>query len=357
MDVPAFSLALIGLYFFTKFYYTKKNKYLVVCAIFYAVAGLLKISSMISFIAISLLFILETGGLKLKTDGKIFSAPLKKSLIFAGVYILLIFWYLFARGYNERYNAGNFLLGILPLWDFNNAQIIEILNSVREHIKWAYFRRETQLVYVLMLMIILVNHRKVNRILLFATILITIGFACYIILFFQALAHDYYVINMLILVPSLLLTFLLLIKSSYQKIFNSFIFRIAFILFLFHNIEFAERRIVERYNADGWQNENYTKYVYVFEEITPYLRSIGIQKDDRVLSLSDNSINITLYLMNQKGWTNYGIEEDSTLIGKKIASGAKYLIIYDKHIYKNKSLSPFFKHKIGEYKSVDIYRL
>jgi hypothetical protein len=357
MDVPAFSSALIGLYFFTKFYYTKKNKYLIVFAVCYALAGLLKISSMIGFIAIFILFMLEALGLKLKSNGKLFSAPLKQSLVFAGVYMLLLAWYFYARSYNEKYNAGNFLLGILPIWDFNYAQITEMLNSVTEHIKWSYFRRETQLVYVLMLIFILINHRKVNRTLLFATILIALGFAGFIILFFQALAHDYYVTNMLILVPFLLLTFMLLLKTSYQNIFNSFIFRFALVLFLFHNIDFAGRRITERYSPDGWQNSNYIKNVHIFEEITPYLRSVGIQKDDRVISLSDNSINITLYLMNQKGWTNYGLEEDSTQIRQKIASGAKYLLIYDKRNYKNPTILPFLKNKIGEYKSVDIYRL
>jgi 4-amino-4-deoxy-L-arabinose transferase-like glycosyltransferase len=357
MDVPAFSIALIGLYFFTKFYYTKKNKYLVIFAVFYALAGLLKISSMIGFIAISILFILEALGVKLKENGRIFSEPLKQSLVFAGVYMLLFTWYIYARSYNEKYNAGNFLLGILPFWDFNYAQITEILNSVTEHIKWSYFRRETQVLYVLMLIFILINHRKTNRILLYTTILIVLGFAGFIILFFQALAHDYYVTNMLILVPVILLTFMLLLKTSYPNIFYSFIFRLALVLFLVHNIDFAGRRITDRYSPDGWQNSNYTKNVHIFEEITPYLRSIGIQKNDRIISLSDNSINITLYLMNQKGWTNYGLDEDSTQISKKIALGAKYLMIYDKRTYQNSTILPFLKNKIGEYKSVDIYRL
>jgi len=208
-----------------------------------------------------------------------------------------------------------------------------------------------------MLIFILINHRKTNRILLYTTILIVLGFAGFIILFFQALAHDYYVTNMLILVPVILLTFMLLLKTSYPNIFYSFIFRLAIVLFLVHNIDFAGRRITDRYSPDGWQNSNYTKNVHIFEEITPYLRSIGIQKNDRIISLSDNSINITLYLMNQKGWTNYGLDEDSTQISKKIALGAKYLMIYDKRTYQNSTILPFLKNKIGEYKSVDIYRL
>lgn len=357
MDVPAFALALTGLYFFSKFYNSPKNKYLLLFAACFALAGLLKISSLISFIAISGLFFIETAGVKLKDRLKIFNYPLKQSLAFIGVYLVLLSWYLYAQSYNEKYNEGDFLLGILPIWDFNRQQVNEVLNAVIEQVKWSYFRRETQLLLILMFMFVLIFFKRTNKLLFMLMLLIATGFLGFIILFFQALGHDYYMTNMLILVPFILLAFMFTLKTVYNKIYYSFIFRILIIVFLVHNVDFARRRIADRYNPEGWQNANYTKTIKMFEEITPYLRSIGIQKEDRVISLSDNSINITLYLMNQKGWTNYGIDSDSTRIREKILLGAKYLIIYDKENYKNKSLIPFIRNKIGKYETVDIYKL
>jgi hypothetical protein len=357
MDVPAFSLALLGLYFFSLFYRNQKNKFLVLFAICFAVGGLLKISSMISFIAITVLFFIELAGIKLKDQGKIFNSPVKQIFVFISVYSILFVWFLYARSYNEKYNAGNFLLGILPIWDFNQQQIHDMLKAVVENIKWAYFYRGTQLLFVLMLLFTLVNIKKVNKPLLILTALITIGFLGFLILFFQALAHDYYLTNMLILAPFILITFLLMLSTSYNKIFNSFIFRLFIVVFLIHNIDFARRRINDRYNPDGWQNAYYAKDIQVFEEIKPYLRSIGIKNNDRVISLSDKSINITLYLMNQKGWTDYGLNSDSTLIRQKIVMGAKYLFIFKREDYKQKSIQPFINNKIGTFRNVDIYKL
>jgi hypothetical protein len=357
MDVPAFSLALAGLYFFTQFDKKQKTIYLILFSVCFVIAGLLKISSMISFIAVTFLFIIELSGAKLREHGKIFKYPFKQSLVFISVYSILFAWFIYARSYNEKYNAGNFLLGILPIWDFNPHQVNDILKTVVEQTKWAYFYRWTQLVFVIMLLFVIVNFKKTFRPLLILTVLLAIGFLGFLILFFQALGHDYYVINMLILAPFILLTFMLTLKTSYNNIYYSAIFRILIVAFLIHNIDFARRRINERYDPKGWQNASYTKETRVFEDISPYLRSIGINKDDRVISLSDNSINITLYLMNQKGWTNYGINADSNQIRAKIALGAKYLIIYNKDDYKQKSILPFTKYKIGTFKNVEIYKL
>ena len=73
--------------------------------------------------------------------------------------------------------------------------------------------------------------------------------------------------------------------------------------------------------------------------------------------MSDISINISLYFMNQKGWTNYGIEGNSEKIKDKINRGAKYLFIYNKKVYEDQSVKPFIENKIGEYNNIDIYAL
>jgi len=59
MDIPAFSSALIGLYFFFKYTRTSSNRHFYLFAGFYALAGLLKISSLLSFVAIIGIFVLE----------------------------------------------------------------------------------------------------------------------------------------------------------------------------------------------------------------------------------------------------------------------------------------------------------
>jgi len=302
MNIPAFSLAIIGLYFFFRFSQSSANKHLYLFAFFYAIAGLLKISSLLSFMAIVGLFILELFNMKLNPDRKIFQHPQKQIFILVTVLIIQIIWYTYAIYYNSKYNAGFFLIGILPIWDIDISQIMITLDAIHEHIKWDYFRSDTQLVFVFMFVSVLVFYKRVNKIMLLLTIIIFIGFLLFIILFFEALRHhDYYVINLFILIPIVILSFLSLLRDKFNVIYTSVLFKIIVIVFLIYNIDFARTKIEYRYNCEGWQNKYYKEDIQPFEEITPYLRSIGIKKVDRVISLSDNSINISLYFMNQKG--------------------------------------------------------
>jgi hypothetical protein len=365
MDIPAFSSALIGLYFFFKFTRTSSNRYFYLFAVFYALAGLLKISSLLSFIAIAGIFVLESFNVKISHGGKIFGEPLKQSFVLIGVVLIQAAWYLYAVNYNSRHTGGIFLIGTLPVWELNSLQIKAALLAVREHLKWDYFRRETHVILILMFVFVLVFFKRADRLIASLTILILIGSLSFTILFFQALKdHDYYTINLFVAVPFVILSFLLLLKAQFNTIYSSLLFRIILIVFLVHNLDFARRRMESRYSSKGWQNENYIEHIQSFATISPYLRSIGVTKEDRVISLSDNSPEISLYLMNQKGWTNYfyytnwqKISDDSTKIKVEIGLGAKYLLIYDNKMYENQSIKPFLANKIGEYKNIDIYAL
>ena len=364
MDIPAFSLALIGFYFFFKFTQSSKNTHVYLFVFLYAIAGLLKISSLLSFMAIVGLFIIELLGVKLNPERKIFHQPVKQGILFIGVLTVQLIWYMYANNYNAKYNSGFFLIGILPIWEMNIAEIKRTFTIIDEHINWDYFRKETQLVLLAIFIFTLTLYKKANKIILLLMILTAIGAISYSILFFGAFKdHDYYTINLFILTPMIIAGFLLLLKDKFNFIYTSLLFKCILIAFLIHNIDFARRRMQGRYSPTGWQNRDYIQNTHSFEEIPTYLRSIGIKKEDRIISISDNSINITLYLMNQKGWTNFGMIKDSLKIRDKINQGANYLLIDNKfkgnaaELYKEKSIQPFIKNKVGEFKNIDVYRL
>ncbi len=58
MDIPAFSLALVSMYFFFRFIQSAKDKYFYWFVFINVIAGLLKISSLMIFIAVFGLFVL-----------------------------------------------------------------------------------------------------------------------------------------------------------------------------------------------------------------------------------------------------------------------------------------------------------
>jgi len=411
MNSTALSLAFIALYFFYRFYVESKNKYLYAMAFFFALAGLLKATSLLSFLAIFGVFIAEILNVRMLKDRKIFQHP--KSEVFPMILVLLIqvVWYLYSVNYNAKHNSGIFLIGILPIWDLNKDQIKVVVDSIWDHIHWDYFRRETQVLFALMFMFLLARFKKADKLLMVLTTLVVIGVLLFVVLFFQALKdHDYYALDMLILIPCIILTFFIFLKNSWHRVYNSLLIRIFIIAFLIHNIDFARRRIQDRYDPGTWYNKDGSRNVKTFEGISEYLRSIGVKKQDRVIVLPDRSINVSLYLMDQKGWTGYGLSEDnlnpnfsvekfalceddpsayrldvlvnpdqiiarqgfaSAPLGKicrftsnfglkikeQIGMGAKYLLVYDKSIQGNKHILPFTQNKIGSFKSVDIYKL
>ena len=358
MDVPAFSLALVGLYFFFRFIQSAKDKYFYWFIFINVIAGLLKISSLMSFLAVFGLFILELFNVKIDPKRRIFQKPLKQFALLASVLIIQFVWYMYASIYNSKHNGGIFLVGYLPIWDLDLSQIKVTFDAIIEHIKRDYFRRETQIVFGIMFILILAFYKHINKIVLYIIIFLSIGFLLFVILFFQALKdHDYYTINLYILIPLIFLGFLQLLKNKYNRVYTSIFFRIILIIFLIYNIKFAKDQMNNRYSSMGWENENYIVNIQSFGEINPYLQSIGIKSEDKVISLSDNSINISLYFMNRKGWSNYGINLDRLKIKKAINLGAKFLFIYDKEVYNEPGIQPFIKNKIGEFNNIDIYSL
>jgi hypothetical protein len=358
MDIPAFSLAIFGLSFFIRFLQTQMNRHFYLSLLFYTLAGLLKVSSLLSFGAIIGVYLLDLAGFKLLSDRKLFRFPIKTAVFIMAVIAIQIAWYWYASYYNHRYNAGNFLIGILPIWKMNPEQISETLHAIDYHMKWDYFRLETQYLFLFLFVFTLLFCKRTQKVLLWMTIIASIGFVAFIFLFFDALKdHDYYTVNLFILVPLTLLTFLMLLKERFPVLFRSAIFWIVALSFLIHNVDFGRRRISGRYDTVGWHNEAYLNQYQAFRELPAYLRSIGISEEDKVISISDNSINISLYLMNQKGWTNYNIKSNPKLVERMISQGAKYLMVSIPESYAEEGLQPFFQKKTGQFRNIHIYEL
>lgn len=358
MDVPALSFALMGLYYFFKFEESGKNKDFYWSSFFYMIGGLLKISSLLSFVVIISLFGLELIKVKFIKEGVIFKNPLKQGLTILTVLVIQFIWYSYAKHYNEQFNGGNFLIGILPIWEVSSNEIWETLYDIVIKSVWDYLLIGTQITLLLMFVFVLIFSRKLNRVHTYFMLITSIGFLSFIILFFGALrVHDYYTINLFILTPIILLSFFILLKGRYPKLFNSFILKLLLLTLFLFNVRFAKRKIYHAYEPNGWKNEYYINYLSKLSSIPEYLLSIGVKDEDKIICLPDNSINISLYSINHKGWTNYGTNFDSTTINQNIKLGAKYLIIFDSTAYSQPTLSPFISNKVGTHNGIDVYKL
>ncbi len=113
----------------------------------------------------------------------------------------------------------------------------------------------------------------------------------------------------------------------------------------------------------GFYNVMHKKCFSGFIGMEKYNREkLGIEFSDLVICIPDPSNNISLYLMNQPGWTEYGAGhlKGANRIDYLIEKGAKFLFISDPNILNNEQydyLIPYMKNKIGQYKNVAVFDL
>lgn len=358
MDVPAFSFALVGMYFFMRFYFSKKQLHLYLFAASFAIAGLLKISALMGFLAVFGVFLFDVIGVKFNNGQKVFQKPIIQLIPFALVFIVQIVWFLWVKHYNETYNQGIFLTHIIPLWSLSGSEIKEVFLYLKEHARWDYFRPEISAFIALVFFATLLFWKYANLTLQTLSTFLVLGLLAFCLLFFQLLKdHDYYMINLLIAVPVILVSFAWMMKYRIPRFYKFIVFRIVLVAILIHSVDFARRRIDGRYNPQSWQNKDYVDYKSKFRKLPDYFKTIGLEPNSVVISLPDPSVNVSLYMMNRRGWTNYNIQNRPEIIQQKIDMGANYLIISDPQLLDFPEIRPFLKNSVGEFEGIKIFKL
>jgi len=377
-DAPALGFSFLGAYFFYGFYVSKSQKKLYVACVFFLLGALLKVTAAILFIAILVIYVVEIVKLfKFKGDEKLFDKPIKQGIPLLLVIVFSFSWYSYSAYYNALYNGEYFLLGILPVWDMDYPLINQITRILNENLVYQFFSISVISVVVGMLVLLIIFRKNVNKLLLILSLLLLMGGFFYMMLWFRVFdVHDYYLLNLLIIVVLVFITFFAFIRQNYPLLLKVNGLKWAFLIFLCYNIYYSRAKNAIKYEKRGekwaysfinrtneleywgwlhWYSETYMK---AYETVTPYLRSLGISRNDRVISISDHSPNITLSLMDQKGVTDFGKSiEDADRVNMEIRRGAKYLIINNPDYYKKDFIQPFIKRKIGTYMNIDIFDL
>src|ERR1051326_5297183 len=130
-DVPALSFALWGWYFLTQFYFSGSKKRFVVSIAFFTLAALLKISSAISLVPVLLYFLLEAVGLFKKDKDKIIFKDVAFYFFSFLLFVLPVTaWYFYANWYSDTHRCAVFLIGILPIWNMNPANILSTASDL-----------------------------------------------------------------------------------------------------------------------------------------------------------------------------------------------------------------------------------
>jgi hypothetical protein len=357
------AFSFIGWYYFTRFVKERTLKWFFISATIFALAGAFKVTAFFSLFAIAGVLVLEALKIiRFGSSSPIFRSPLKLSLsIFLSIF-LVGSWVLYAHWFNNYHDCTYFSTTIFPIWDLTQPEIVKVLHNIK--VLWldSYFHPASLLFLILCTLVVMAMVKKGNKLLNWIIFLIFLEVIFYILLQFWTFRdHDYYTIDIFILPVLILLSTFDIIKNNFLKIFNSVVVKILFVFFLLFNIYHAKQKIDERYSVLN----NYFQMEDIYK-LEPYLRQIGISPNDTIISIPDIS-HVTLYLMNQKGWTEYTdarfnkgekirYNQDSLGIAKSILKGAKYMVVNGmKEIYLKPYLQPFCHNLAGKFNRVLIF--
>lgn len=359
-NVPAFSITIIGWYFFFEFYKSDKINKLLLSIIFFTLSSLLKLSEMISLFTIIGLYLFELMG--------IFKFGIENKKLFVGKKILILIffslsiiiaWYYYANWYNNSHSQKYYIFEFLPIWSLDKNTVSIIWNKIILEWQYDYFHTSILLLFAISFISNIFYIKKSNKLLFSITMFLFFGSIFYSLLWFKNFKeHDYYIITMYIVILFTFLTSLDIIKKINPAFLNYKYFIVLSYLLLIFNVSYSREKIYERYNSSDIGK--YIKNQYKdFFTITPYLRSIGIDRSDKIITVPDFTLNYSLYLSNQIGWTEFnGVLIDSTIFENCIKNGAKYLFVNGNYLDNGYQwLNRYKENQVGEYGQVKIYCL
>jgi hypothetical protein len=366
-DVPAFDLALMGWYFFVRHAEEGKRRWWILSTACFALATLLKVTAGMSFVAIIGLYLLFTvRPAWFRSIPKVFPSRVFGWAVIAISLAGIAAWYIHAEQFNT-YHAGRYTFNNLwPIWEMTPDEIDRAVTFAKRILLFQIFDTSVLLLIGFTIILLIVHVRELPIPVALLNGLLLLGAIAYTLCWFHAVdGHDYYFINPMIswLVP--LVSWLWLLRKRYPDIFHARWLRIGFLLLLCYNVAYARTNLIMRSNPNSLVEDKnllptYHRYELElwnnlanpvqnrFQTIAPYLRSIGVQPGDKVISPDDITINASLYFMQQPGFTLYGLDlDDPETYDSLIHFGAKYMVFADEKWWGKEHLRAYFTKPIG----------
>ncbi|MBL7910612.1 MAG: hypothetical protein JNJ41_06135 [Bacteroidia bacterium] len=379
-DVPALSLAIMGFSFLTSFYHTRSMKFFYWCLFVSTLAVLIKASAVLPFALLLFFSLIDIFNLNrvFKTE-KLFSRKTIPSVTIVLSVIAVLAWYKYAVDYNKSANSV-FLLTVLPIWEMTESAILNNLQVLFNVMFPVFFSKPMFFLFFIAVVFVYSNFKKLNIFFRYSMVFSTLSFIFYLLFFFQVFnAHDYYLNNLMIFpVVTFFCVGNIIVKTEFNINYKTFFSSAVIVLTIlnsFYSAAVVRSRTIEDDKLCAWYpflsmedkglakylNWRYNSSIGPLETITPELRAIGIKRDDLTLSIPDDSFDVSLYLMDQKGYTvpRDKFVADSSIIKTFVARKMKYLVFNDpslKNELSYKAINNYFK-LIYKKAHVEVFKL
>ncbi len=354
-NIPAQGIAMTGIWFFYLFYKENRLSFFYLSMFFCAIAGLIKISALMSFLVIMGLWIIELFNIKkLKKGEKLFKKNLKIGFAFLSVIAIIFCWKIYADQYNELHQTKYFLSKIRPIWSVENT-VRELIWGKIMAKQLPYFYHPISFWIIMGAgVLILLTPRKHSPILYWSLLFFMLGsIGFFLIMFKQFELHDYYAIELMLLPFIILSIFVIYLKKNFPFILKKWWFQAFFVSFVFSNFYNTKSHLYLRYDPSSIFMSHFNPSFYKKDDLQLFIQNLGIEPTDKVISAPDLSPNNTLYYLNLRGWTEYfmGGPLNALVMHFFLASGANYLIINDAAYLELEDLKPFLDYPIGNFEN------
>lgn len=294
--IPCLSNAMIGVYFFSKYLFSQKNKHFSYSIAFFTLAALSRTTFIIPLIA--MLFLEFVSIVRKKTDYRKKIAP-----VLISFFILLVFF--FYNTWLRKQYGSNFLNSLMPASSFEEFKTI--LKIVYE--RWAthYFSIWHYVFFFLSALIVFIKgikkkivKREVGIIFFFCLITLMGSLFFFVSMAKQFPDHDYYFLDAFFL-PLIIISILLVAQLPRLKIKNRTIAYPVFTGLLAIPLILNAVNSQNQIRATNYWDKTATT-IYNFNGADLFLDSLRIPPNAKILVLDAVAPNIPFILMNRKGY-------------------------------------------------------
>ncbi len=361
-DAVALSLTFGGFYYFLSYSQKRRKGSWLLSMFFFLLAGLTKTSSLLPYFGLAGVALLELINRKYEGEPEsLFHLRTGTILTFVGVLILIAGWYLYAGLYSSAHQGSVSAVEIRPIWELDRETIRETLKSMGYWYSHGHYHARWFL--ILTGMIFLGNlffPGKANKFLYRFSILTFLGAVAFTLLFFRSMRnHDYYLINNFFIFIPIYLTFFSILANRFPHLYASCWTRLPLLIMAVLLVINCSNVMKFRY-SEGDLHYNGSVEVLKMYDIEEYLDELGVDRSKRVHCTPDRSINISLYLCNRKGLTDFmrlkhlSMEQRIPLLKE---SGIEYVILGSREAFKDENIDELLGEKIGQIGNTEIFRI
>jgi Dolichyl-phosphate-mannose-protein mannosyltransferase len=363
-NIPALSLVIIGLLCFYHYKQTQKTSWFYAVNSLFLLAGLLKPTVLVTWVAIGGLWFFDiflhnekvrklwvvqkfqTPNIEELKPKRIFSKPYSLIPAFLMVLVVAVAWQLWVAGFSTKHgNKGYFLQSTLSIWTIKAQDRWNLWLNIKDLHCPRLFWEWTHYVIMGIALFCTFTYKKQEKWLFWLMVMTFLGIVAYVLLWFpQFYVHDYYTIDCFI-VPVLILLCCASYLKKHTSVLKNPLYKISITLFLFWNIFYCQNKLKQAYDLNGEAIRNWSFSRYNTLDLRAKIRDLGIQPSDAIITIPDISPNTSLYYYNCRGYSGWNLAAHVldyywvTFYGER--KGCKYLIINDLQHKSLDTLRPY----------------